>query len=577
MRILSFAILGFLLVAAFVGVSTVTHAETAPPKSNGKFNIVVTGVGAQAYTEVEMISGGKRSDKVKANNVGAFSFPVLAFNPALPLNMGVSVKVMNPQTRVPLVTNILTIAYSPYKGTAEVKGVATPSSMIVGNLTAEDSATAIANDDGRFTLRLSSMRGINDESSKLIVSVVNVQNLCCPKAYLPAAPMTLTVQMVKPDVVTPPSAPAKIGFSQSEYKMTLRTADNHFAVSVPQEKIDDSWFKVTDEWKTKITDQLQQQSLIRSALMNAQENLNTLQSAKAKQAASLINARGSNQVCRMATLSRSLAKADLASAGQQRAISDVFLNRDLGKEGSLHVDSSGVNLTSGMVARLELFKTQYCDKKAENTSLNSFCDVNIDTALNRDIDFTRTVDVPLTVDADFLDSETATGDEPALIAFGENIFPSLPIGHKNNVNETGNKDNYMKSRSLLAARNVARNSYAAVVAEKTKTEGGVAPHAIALLKTMMFDPDEAVKLIGEKPSYFAQMEMLTKTIFQTPAFVKNLMENPANVKRTRVAIRAIDLQQNADLLESMYRREMLLATYLEQKIQEKAVRSGISQ
>jgi hypothetical protein len=50
--------------------------------------------------------------------------------------------------------------------------------------------------------------------------------------------------------------------------------------------------------------------------------------------------------------------------------------------------------------------------------------------------------------------------------------------------------------------------------------------------------------------------------------LQNLIENPSNVRRQRVAIKSVDLMQGQDLLEALQRREMLLATLVELKLRQ---------
>ncbi len=66
-----------------------------------------------------------------------------------------------------------------------------------------------------------------------------------------------------------------------------------------------------------------------------------------------------------------------------------------------------------------------------------------------------------------------------------------------------------------------------------------------------------------KSSYNAQMNLLTKQIYQDPAFYANLMDSKTNVKRTSAAIQGIGLMQQRDTYRSMARSEMLAALLVE--------------
>jgi len=79
--------------------------------------------------------------------------------------------------------------------------------------------------------------------------------------------------------------------------------------------------------------------------------------------------------------------------------------------------------------------------------------------------------------------------------------------------------------------------------------------------------NEIDQILGERPSYYAQMEVLTKKIYQHPNFFTNLYDKPTNVKRIGASIDAIALMHLRDRYESMLRREMIDAVLVEQGLQ----------
>jgi hypothetical protein len=83
-------------------------------------------------------------------------------------------------------------------------------------------------------------------------------------------------------------------------------------------------------------------------------------------------------------------------------------------------------------------------------------------------------------------------------------------------------------------------------------------------------PDADVDaFMGQNPSYYAQMEVLTHKIFENEGFFTNLYTTPANVARIGVALQALKLMQDRDRFESSLRREMLLSQILELQIRER--------
>jgi hypothetical protein len=84
-----------------------------------------------------------------------------------------------------------------------------------------------------------------------------------------------------------------------------------------------------------------------------------------------------------------------------------------------------------------------------------------------------------------------------------------------------------------------------------------------LLQDLGIPPAELVDWLGKQPSYYAQMEFLTKIMFQNPQFYVTLYDTPANVARKKVLLQAIGLMQDFDTLQSYLRTEMMLSQILE--------------
>ena len=67
-------------------------------------------------------------------------------------------------------------------------------------------------------------------------------------------------------------------------------------------------------------------------------------------------------------------------------------------------------------------------------------------------------------------------------------------------------------------------------------------------------------------SYFAQLEILAKKIYQNPDFYANLYDKPANVKRTSTALKAIELMLDRAIYESQIRQEMAMSVLLSSRL-----------
>ncbi|HTK83911.1 MAG TPA: hypothetical protein VL625_02395, partial [Patescibacteria group bacterium] len=72
--------------------------------------------------------------------------------------------------------------------------------------------------------------------------------------------------------------------------------------------------------------------------------------------------------------------------------------------------------------------------------------------------------------------------------------------------------------------------------------------------------------LGDRPSYMATLEMLTKKIYQRPEFYVELYESPTNVKRRSVAMQAISVMMDRDIYLSYVRAEQIMAVLLETKL-----------
>ncbi len=285
----------------------------------------------------------------------------------------------------------------------------------------------------------------------------------------------------------------------------------------------------------------------------------------------------SEELCEVGTMARSLATSDRKNDITRAAISKRSTERQL-----LAKDTIGtVGKTSDGITRLTQFRKKYCNKKDNRGNLELLCknSENKTHLFNKDINYTATIGSPLTLDLDFSEEgKDTTDDEEALFALTANLFAhEIPeqisqgkfLTDDNQPNLEGAANVYLDWRALTAKRSVAANSIASIAALKTKGNSESQPFIYALIKEMTkskdkeLDPNEIQKLIGDKPSYYAQMDVLTKKIYQTPNFYSDLYDKPANVLRKEVAIQAATLMQKRDLYHSYLRSEMLLAVMLE--------------
>lgn len=285
----------------------------------------------------------------------------------------------------------------------------------------------------------------------------------------------------------------------------------------------------------------------------------------------------SEGLCEIGTNVRSLAAserlADLAHLGlsQQAMQRQLLSGQNAAQEGP----------SSDKPSRLENFIKKFCNPNDNGKGLQLLCGSSSvpKDSQNADIDFTRSVETKLTLDIDFTqagdtaEDDTIGDDEKveALMAnlLGHDLFPkigkSVLAAPDGQVRQEAVRQ-YMKARALIAKRSVAVNSMSALLALRASGDPEVAPFAKKLVTELGISENDIEDLLGENPSYFAQMEVLAKKAYTNPTFYTELYDSPVNVDRKNLALRAIGIMQERDLYKSILRSEASMAIILEQML-----------
>lgn len=299
-------------------------------------------------------------------------------------------------------------------------------------------------------------------------------------------------------------------------------------------------------------------------------------------------------LCRLGTLSRSLAASEGASDATAMALQTMMQDRETHTNWRVRPFAGQDDLS-----RLRTLASLYCNPGDNGAEVPAcFCDLKAGTCSaasgplgqrsNRDLDFARAFDSRLTMKINFTDG-VLSADEQDLLAFLSTMtayrpFPALsPKETMSEASPIASKT-LMDMRNVIATRGIIRSTLARQMAAKASGAGGVSPFALNILKEMGMSDAEAKRYLesegiplargggdaGEDvfPSYNAQMEILTKKIYQNPNFYVNLVDKPANVARTQGALAAISLMQRRDMKESLDRREILLSQMLEYAIRD---------
>ncbi len=308
-------------------------------------------------------------------------------------------------------------------------------------------------------------------------------------------------------------------------------------------------------------------------LLDAKDQLETQRSMQRKAVEAHKDYQPSEQMCTFGTFSRDLVATERSANLTRNALSTEVLQRELGNG-----DTKGVSMVSDSLSRINQFRKRFCDTSDNANGLKNLCrNQNPPKELiNADINFTRTIDSKLSLDIKMTDQDV-TQDEEAVFALIDNLFAHDPMPRvPADLLERRNFEyQYMNLRSIVAMRGIARNSLASIIALKTATPNReaaqtAAPYMKALMRDFGLQDEEIKKLLGENPSYYAQMELLTKKMYQSPAFYTNLYDKPANVKRIRAAMKAVKLMQERDTQAAIQRREMLMSMILELRLREQA-------
>ena len=283
----------------------------------------------------------------------------------------------------------------------------------------------------------------------------------------------------------------------------------------------------------------------------------------------------SEGMCEIGTLTRSLAassrKTDLGHA--------AFANRVIDRQLRNGDTISSAEENSDLHSRLDMLVKNHCNKADNSNGLNHLCAKGGSNKerMNKDVDYTRTVESELTLDIDFT-AEGMSEEQPdaedlfALTAnlFGHEVLPFIPrlVLATNSGKPRAAAHRYMDLRSVAAKRSVAQNSFTAMAAERAKGDKEVAKYLKKAATELGLPEKNIDEILGKEPSYFAQMEILTKDLYQNPVFYTELYDKPANVLRKTTAMRALNLMQERDLYRSQLRSEAALAVMLESMLYE---------
>lgn len=332
----------------------------------------------------------------------------------------------------------------------------------------------------------------------------------------------------------------------------------------------DNWVAGLMLMAEQFTANMVQQMKMLGAMFDAKDQLEAQRLFQQKTAEAHKDYQPSEQMCTFGTFARDLMATERSANLTRNAVATELMQREIGSG-----DSKGTNPVADSLSRIADYRAHFCSQDDNANGLKHLCPNPAPPEMrNRDINYTQTVDLPLSLDINLADDKI-TNDERAVFALIDNLYANDPIpGPPPNAMDLPKfQYHYMNLRSLAAMRGVVRSTIANVIALKTASpveQDSNAAYLLALFREFGIEDKEIRLMLGEHPSYYAQMEILTKKIYQNPTFYTNLYDKPANVKRIRAAMTAIKLMQDRDIAAALQRREMLLSIMLELRLREKA-------
>lgn len=350
-----------------------------------------------------------------------------------------------------------------------------------------------------------------------------------------------------------------------------------------------------------------QQAMIIGMFIDAENQLAAQRKLQELQARASKDYHPSDGMCRFGSVMKSLAATEFKT----EIVSDVLMQRSLDRQLGKTETIGKYGTEMAEENRLYQFKTLFCDSQDRGSALSAICTdldqttvaLNADqtSRLDNDIDYLRMIESANNLKIDFTNqviyTTGATGidnrDEEDVLALSANLFahenlprpPSRALWNKDDSRLSLMQRAYMDMRSIVAKRSVAENSLYAIAAMKSQGyieptdpgPGGVTDVASAriymehILRELGVtdanasgdNQDEILQILGEHPSYHAQMEVITKKMYQNPDFYTNLYDKPANIERKTVALQAVNLMQKFDVLKSALRDEASMSILLE--------------
>lgn len=257
----------------------------------------------------------------------------------------------------------------------------------------------------------------------------------------------------------------------------------------------------------------------------------------------------SEELCAVGTNTRALFAADVTAQMNHEILANRAAQRFLRYGDSVSLDGE----TSDRRSRIGQFLTTFCSQDEAGGAFKGRC---TGTRPGADIDIVGTLLKPSTLSIDYTDNEVSA-DEANIMALQTNLFgsqltekipTSLLVDSRGNVSSDA-KELILDERALAANYMVAMAPFTKLAGLKSMGP----PEGYEFLKAVMEDsgiPESEIEsTLKGRPSYYATMEILGQTMYESSDFYVSLGDEPANINRRIVGMQAINIMQMADLLD----------------------------
>ncbi len=300
--------------------------------------------------------------------------------------------------------------------------------------------------------------------------------------------------------------------------------------------------------------------------------------------------RPSSGMCTIGTAALSLAASERVSEMTSSVLAEHTIKHALGN-GEISGAESEDGGSGDRGNRLARFAQTFCDfddndriDTVANTGLFMVCDRKTHDGdnfamqdFNRDIDFTRAVATPDTINMTLIPRLADNLPDSIFLMkqylYGHNLMQRIGWSQ---LKAQDNMDDVVDYRSVAAKRSVASSSFETLVgmkAEGTPDGAGTgrgSANTLEYMHMIMRDlgiPDaEVASVLGDRPSYYAQLKFLAKRLYQRPEFYSDLYDTPANVNRRKVALQAINSILEREMYNSSTRSEAIMSQILELQV-----------